>query len=33
MMPSFHEMHMLRKSAGQSSAVAETPSDSLAFLG
>jgi hypothetical protein len=33
MMPSFHEMHMLRKSAGQSSAEAETHTDSLAFQG
>ena len=33
MMPSFHEMHMMRKSAGQSSAEAETHTDSLAFQG
>ena len=33
MMPAFHEMHMMRKSAGQSSADAETHTDSLAFQG
>ena len=33
MMPAFHEMHMMRKSAGQSSADSETHTDSLAFQG
>jgi hypothetical protein len=33
LMPHFHEMHMLRKSAGQSSAESETHTDSLAFQG
>jgi hypothetical protein len=33
MMPAFHEMHMMRKSAGQSSAESETHTDSLAFQG
>lgn len=31
MMPDFHEMHLQRKSAGQASIDAETPTDSLAF--
>ena len=33
MMPAFHEMHIMRKSAGQASAEAETQTDSLAFQG
>ena len=33
MMPPFHEMHLQRKTAGQSSADAETHPDSLAFQG
>ncbi len=33
LMPHFHEMHMMRKTAGQSSADAETHTDSLAFQG
>ena len=33
MMPAFHELHKMRKSAGQSSADAETHTDSLAFQG
>ena len=33
MMPHFHEMHMMRKTAGQSSADSETHTDSLAFQG
>jgi hypothetical protein len=33
LMPSFHEMHMMRKGAGQASADAETHTDSLAFQG
>ena len=33
MMPHFHEMHVMRKSAGQSSADSETQTDSLAFQG
>jgi hypothetical protein len=32
-MPSFHELHKMRKTAGQSSAEAETQTDSLAFQG
>lgn len=32
-MPSFGELHRMRKTAGQSSAEAETPGDSLAFQG
>jgi hypothetical protein len=32
-MPSFSELHRMRKTAGQSSAEAETPGDSLAFQG
>jgi hypothetical protein len=33
LMPHFHEMHMMRKTAGQSSADSETHTDSLAFQG
>ena len=33
MMPAFHDMHTMRKSAGQASAEAETQTDSLAFQG
>jgi hypothetical protein len=33
LMPSFHEMHTMRKGAGQASADAETHTDSLAFQG
>ena len=33
MMPAFHDMHMMRKNAGQASAEAETQTDSLAFQG
>jgi hypothetical protein len=33
MMPAFHDMHIMRKSAGQASAEAETQTDSLAFQG
>jgi len=33
MMPSFHEMHLMRKGAGQSSVDSETHTDSLAFQG
>ena len=33
LMPHFHEMHLMRKTAGQSSADAETHTDSLAFQG
>jgi hypothetical protein len=33
MMPSFHELHKMRKTAGQSSSEAETQVDSLAFQG
>ena len=33
MMPSFHELHKMRKTAGQSSAESETQTDSLAFQG
>ena len=33
MMPSFHELHKMRKTAGQSSAEGETQTDSLAFQG
>jgi len=33
MMPNFQEMHQVRKTAGQSSAEAETPGDCLAFQG
>jgi hypothetical protein len=33
MMPHFHEMHLMRKTAGQSSADSETHTDSLAFQG
>lgn len=33
MMPSFHELHKMRKSAGQCSSEAETQVDSLAFQG
>lgn len=33
LMPPFHELHVMRKSAGQSSADAETHIDSLAFQG
>ena len=32
-MPHFHEMHMMRKTAGQASADSETHTDSLAFQG
>lgn len=33
MMPAFHELHKMRKSAGQASADSETHTDSLAFQG
>ena len=33
MMPKFHEMHAVRKTAGQSSAESETPGECLAFQG
>ena len=33
MMPAFHELHKMRKSAGQATAEAETQTDSLAFQG
>ena len=33
LMPPFHELHKMRKSAGQASAEAETQTDSLAFQG
>jgi hypothetical protein len=33
LMPPFHELHKMRKTAGQASAEAETQSDSLAFQG
>ena len=33
MMPNFHEMHAVRKTAGQSSAESETPGECLAFQG
>lgn len=33
LMPHFHEMHLMRKTAGQSSAESETQTDSLAFQG